>query len=150
MSINRKREWKPKLPICKFCGAVGQHYSWQCPKKPDRKPMRRESVKARTKRIETAVTWHKLNPPNEYGLWECYLQIAPNCPIWLTRETLTLEHVEAKVRNISRKYDHTNIRSACEFCNKLKGSWSLAELAETYPRIRELLASEDSKTVDNH
>ena len=142
MSINRKRGFTAKLPTCKHCGAVGKHYSWQCPHQPT-KPMRKESQKSRARRIRTAKTWHELNPPNAYGLWECYLRIAPNCPIWVNKQTLTLEHVEAKVRNIARKYDVTNIRPACEHCNKLKGSWSLQDLAETYPTIAERLTSGD-------
>lgn len=144
-----KRDKKPKInmPICPHCGAIAQHYGYQCPKNPrnkckycggahtslscfnkPRRPLRQESEKARSKRTETNREWFKINPPDKKGLWYCYLRISPLCPIKLTRTTIRLEHVKSKVRYPELKYVVSNLKPACEHCNKLKGSLDLEEL----------------------
>jgi 5-methylcytosine-specific restriction endonuclease McrA len=149
MALPKKdKKYKPKLPVCKFCGAICKHYSYACIKNPKnqckycggtnhtslmclkkpRKPIRQESVKAQSKRTATSREWYRLNPPDNNGNWICYLQISPRCPRILTRETITLEHVKSKARHPGLKYDVNNLKPACEFCNKLKGSLDLEDL----------------------
>lgn len=146
------RDKKPKIqmPVCPFCGAVGKHYGYQCkdnpknkcktcgsnyhtslmcPHKP-RRPLRQESEKSKSKRTATSREWFRLNPPDARGVWYCYLQISPRCPIKLTRSTITLEHVKSKVRHPELKYDVTNLKPACEYCNKLKGSLDVDQLSQ--------------------
>lgn len=149
MALPKKdKKFKVNLPTCPHCGAVAKHYGYQCPKNPKnnckycgssthttlmclnkpRVPIRQESEKARSKRTATSREWYRLNPPDENGTWICYLQISPRCPRILTRSTITLEHVKSKVRHPELKYDVNNLKPACEFCNKLKGSLDLEDL----------------------
>lgn len=145
-----KKYKKPKInmPVCNFCGAVAKHYGYQCKDNPRNKckycggnthtslmclhkprvPIKQESDKAHAKRTETSREWFRLNPPDAKGLWYCYLQISPFCPIKLTRSTIRLEHVKSKTRYPELKYVQSNIRPSCDFCNKLKGSLDLEEL----------------------
>lgn len=85
-----------------------------------RKPMKRESDKTKSKRQATALQWDKLNPPDENGEWTCYLQISPDCPIKLTKQTLVREHYYSKTRRPDLKYEVSNIRPACDPCNSVK------------------------------
>lgn len=91
------------------------------------KPIRFESEKTRTSRVQTRDEWFELNPPDEYGFWYCYISKHPNCPQSLTRETLTLEHNLAKVRRPDLKFDVTNLYPACTWDNGAKGSLSAEE-----------------------
>ena len=138
-----------KMPVCAICGVVAKHYAYQCPQNPKnkckycggtshstlmcqnkpRRPIKQESDKARSKRTKVSREWFKLNPPDEKGVWICYLQISPNCPVKLTRSTITLEHVKSKVRYPELKYEVSNLKPACGECNKLKGSLDLEELS---------------------
>lgn len=145
---NRNKKPKIKPVVCPFCEAVNKHYGYQCLKNPKnmckfcgktdhtslmclkkpRRPIKKESAKTLSKRTATRREWFKLNPPDDKGVWVCYLQISPECPIKLTRSTITLEHVRSKVRAPELKYDINNLRPACGYCNKLKGSLDLNEL----------------------
>lgn len=148
MAIPYYKNQMAKLPTCKFCGAIGKHFSWQCQanpknictycqgvdhrsmncsKKPQKK-MLKESGKSREKRLNTRKEWFKLNPPSEKGEWICYLNFSPECPLWLTRSTIQLEHVKSKARHPELRYDVANIRPACAACNKLKGSLDVEEI----------------------
>lgn len=110
---------------CKLCGSQW-HTAWLC-KLKSKKPMRQEAVKTKAKRTEVRVLWFDLNPPDEYGRWQCYLRIAPNCYGYLTRETVDLEHVDSKARRPDLKFDVQNLKPACPPCNQLKGSRSAEE-----------------------
>lgn len=135
----RRKPFSVKLPTCKFCGEIGKHYSWQCPNKP-RKALKKEAPKSQARRQRTSREWYESNPPpNPDGTWTCYLQISPLCPKRVDRTTINLEHVKPRAKYQHLKYDPSNIRPACEPCNKLKGPWTLEQLAETYPKIRKML-----------
>lgn len=138
MSINRKREWHPKLPFCDHCQKITYHYTWACPYRP-RKRMRNESNKSRTKRLQMNQEWLKENPPDHDGKWACYLRIAPNCLKRMGSLDLTFEHVEPKVKRPDLKFDKRNIKAACQPCNELKGSRTITKLAIEYPHLKELL-----------
>jgi 5-methylcytosine-specific restriction endonuclease McrA len=149
MALPKKdKKFKMKLPTCPFCKAVAKHYGYQCVLNPKnlckycgsnmhttlmcinkpRVPLRKESEKAKSKRTATSREWYTLNPPDKNGTWTCYLQISPRCPRILTRTTITLEHVKSKARHPELKYVVSNLKAACEFCNKLKGSLDLEDL----------------------
>lgn len=115
-----------KLNKCKYCGSE-LHYSLMCFNKP-RTRVKPISDKNKLKEQQVKREWFELNPPNEKGLWFCYLGIAYNCPNWLTRSTITLEHVKSKVRYPELKFDVTNLKPACTHCNKIKGSKDVDEL----------------------
>lgn len=124
---------------CKHCGS-GDHYAWTCFKRPQT-PLAPESATHKNKRLTTRRKWFKANRPNEDGLWECYLQIAPDCPVMVDTTTIELEHVRPKGTHPKLRYVIRNIKPACDPCNGLKRSWSLKVLAETYPRIAAMIAT---------
>ena len=115
------------MKYCDNCGVT--HTTIMCFNKP-RKPLRQMSVKNQHRTQMVKQLWHDLNPPDSNGHWYCYLQIAPNCLIVLSKETLRLEHVKSKVRYPGRKYDVSNLKPACDYCNELKGSRDLEEIPE--------------------
>jgi hypothetical protein len=125
--LGMKRGYK-----CKYCGAG--HWSSTCFQRP-RKPMAQQSKRTKDLSLAMKHQWRKDNPPDKGGHWLCYLRISLTCPIFLDNELLTYEHVRAKVRSPALKFCSKNIRPACESCNKLKGSWSVTELAESYPQV---------------
>lgn len=146
------RDKKPqiKMPVCVYCGAIAKHYSYQCKQNPrnkckycggtdhtslmclhkPRRPIANESAATKSKRTAVSRLWYELNPPDAKGLWYCYLRISPECPVVLTRSTITLEHVKSKVRHPELKYEVTNLKAACSPCNKLKGSLDIEELSQ--------------------
>jgi hypothetical protein len=126
--------------ICKHCEAKGDHHAWTCFKRPQT-PIAPESATHKNKRLTTRQKWFRANRPDADGRWECYLQIAPDCPKLVTTETIDLEHVRPKGSHPILRYVIQNIKPACQPCNKLKRSWSLAVLAETYPRIATMIAT---------
>ena len=85
--------------------------------------------------MSTRSAWYKVNPPNEDGKWECYLQISSLCPRYLSKSLLTLEHVQPKVKAPELKYDISNIRPSCSWCNKMKGSRTIEKLAKIWPHL---------------
>ena len=105
-----------------------------CPNKK-RRPLRHSSEKRVHKKQETDRLWYELNPPNERGLWFCYLRISPHCPKKLTSSTITLEHVRSKARYPELIFVVTNLKPACEYCNALKGSLDLEDLVVKYPHL---------------
>lgn len=151
MALDRRdKKFQIRMPECPFCGAIAKHYGYQCKDNPKnkcktcgsnyhtslmcphkkRRPLRKESEKTTAKRTATSREWFRLNPPDPKGLWYCYLRISPQCPYKLTRSTITLEHVKSKARHPELKYDVTNLKPACEYCNKLKGSLDVEELSQ--------------------
>lgn len=81
------------------------------------------------------------NNPDEAGSWTCYLRISPECPVFLDESTVTLEHVMSKIRHPKLRWRTENILPACTFCNEIKGSLSVQELAVKYPILQELIES---------
>jgi len=125
---------KPKP--CSVCGSIWHSAMYHKPRKPiaTRTPLKRptkrirsESVKNRTKRLETREAWFEANPPDKDGYWYCYISKHPDCPKRLTIDTLVLEHNLSKVRRKDLRFDITNIFPACEHDNKAKGSLSAKE-----------------------
>lgn len=126
----------PKKP-CKFCKKLG-HYPYTCPDNPKVKQRARTGLK-RTRInpigkhgklwISTRHQWIKDNPPPIEGkFWLCYLRIHPYCPVRLSLETLTLDHVVPRSNDPKLRYDHDNLRPACKYCNSEKGSKSLDQV----------------------
>ena len=105
------------------------------PKKPKepRKAIRRVSFKNSTKEQAAKRLWYSLNPPDQNGQWECYLSIHPWCPKMVDEFTIVQEHVKPKKTHPELKYEHSNRRAACEFCNGLKDCLSLERVIELYP-----------------
>lgn len=120
----------PKKP-CKHCGLMG-HFPYQCRTNP-RKALKRVPLKRVGKTTKqwfiTRATWIRKNPPPIEGkYWECYLQIHEWCPVRLTLETLTLDHVVSRSRDPSLRFNLSNIKPACQYCNSEKGSKSLDQV----------------------
>jgi len=67
--------------------------------------------------------WIKDNPPDEWGLWTCYLQIHPWCPKRIDRQRLTLDHEEQGIKRSQSK-----LSPACVYCNGMKGSRSYEQI----------------------
>lgn len=128
----------PKKP-CRYCEGMG-HWSFQCFQKP-RKGIEPESRMAKKQRISTATRWFRQNPPDQDGYWYCYLRISSMCPVKLTRRLVTLEHVYPKVKRPDLKYNTRNIKPACPFCNKLKGSRTVQQLSKAFPHLAEMIAT---------
>lgn len=125
-----------KTPNCGRKAQNGEHCFFHKPKKPLNrgKPMRKEAVKTRSKRVATANEWYALNPPDENGQWECYLRISPHCYGKVGKHTINLEHMDSKARAPEKKYDVANLRAACPNCNQLKGSLSADEAIKRFRR----------------
>lgn len=146
LQVNRRQNIKSKP--CKLCGSMW-HTAFGCkyrPKKPLKNsatPLRLESPKNRQKRLKMSQAWFRANPSDKDGYWECYLRISRLCPIKLRRETITLEHVYAKVRRPDLKYEPLNLKPSCSFCNKMKGSRSVAQLAKVFPHINVMINSKE-------
>lgn len=97
------------------------------------------STTKQDKRLEDRATrekWIEANPPDEYGYWDCYLQISPMCPKCLTIQTMSIEHMIPKNRGSEYRHDLSNLRPSCIPCNGLKGSRTVKSLAGDYPHLR--------------
>lgn len=121
-------------PDCKR-GTYGEF----CMLHKKRKAIAAESKTAKKKRLHTRKVWFLRNHSDENGHWECYLQISSMCPIQLTVHTIQLEHVEPKVKNPELKYKVRNIKPACKWCNKLKGSQTIEQLSVNFPHLKSLV-----------
>jgi 5-methylcytosine-specific restriction endonuclease McrA len=89
-------------------------------------------------------TWIRKNPAPIQGLyWQCYLGISPDCPRLLydpsnkpdddqlehsKAQPLTLDHVVSRSRDPSKRFDQSNLKPCCWWCNTLKGSRSLEQV----------------------
>lgn len=123
---------------CKFClNPNPNHFPYACPANPKvalkrKVGMKRTPLKKVGKQTKqwfvTRATWIRKNPPDEHGYWYCYLQIHPWCPVKLTLETLTLDHVVARTRDPSKRFTQNNLKPACGYCNDMKGSKSLDQV----------------------
>lgn len=134
----------PSKP-CKYCKSLS-HWPFQCYQRPKakalqkpRKAIKHESYKTKGLRFKLRAEWYELNPPDAHGEWTCYLQISPLCPIKVNEQTLNREHVRSKARAPELKYDVTNIRPACSFCNERKRSLDIVDLVAEFPHLRQYL-----------
>lgn len=128
----------PKKP-CKYCKKANpDHFPYMCRSNPkviarQKAGMKRTPIKKIGKVtqqwIDTRAEWIALNPPPMDGkYWECYLRIHEWCPGRLTLAQLTLDHVVPRSSDSTLRFDHDNLRPACEYCNGMKGSRSLDQL----------------------
>lgn len=137
----------PKEPLCKYCGEIGHYEAW-CFYKP-RKPIKvktkthapkpkikPESDKTRSKRLKLRRAFFRQYPD---GVFTCYLQISANCMKELNTGTVLLEHVKPRVRYPNLTYEVKNVKPSCSFCNGLKGSRELEQLAKIYPQLKRYL-----------
>lgn len=126
-----------KAGNCSYCGS-DRHTSLACFDKP-RKALRFKAPKTEEKDTQFKLDWFKANPPDEHGEWECYLQISGRCLKVVTYDTIQREHVKSKARHKELQYVLSNVRPACRFCNKLKGSLDLEDLVEDHPHLQKYL-----------
>lgn len=140
-SSRRMRTTPKRGYVCKHCGSP-DHYSFACFSQK-KKPIPVESKKHKESRMKTRRAWFRApeNKPDEQGRWPCYLRIADDCPKFVTSGTIDLEHVRPKGSHPKLRHQILNIKAACQPCNKLKRSWSIEVLAETYPHIAEMIAT---------
>lgn len=126
----------PKKP-CKFCTRT-THFPYQCPVNPKvalkrKVGLKRTPIKKIGKNTKqwfmTRATWIKKNPPPIEGqYWLCYLRIHPWCPVRLTLETLTIDHVVSRSSDPKLRFNQDNLKPACKYCNNEKGSRSLEQV----------------------
>lgn len=143
----RRRNPYPKRGYtCKHCGS-GDHYSYTCFQRP-MNPIQQQSPKHKRKYSQLRSVWFTDNP----APWKCYLNISPDCPRLLNAATIQLEHVRSRTRHPALAFSVENIKPACQPCNKLKQSWDIAQLAETYPHIFAMITTPEwqayEKTLD--
>lgn len=117
------------------CGSL-YHSAWH--HKP-RTALRQRSKKTEQKDIDFKIAWFAANPPDQNGEWECYLQIASDCLIVVDFSTLRREHVKSRARHPELKYELSNVRTACDQCNELKGSLDLEDLVKVFPHLQKYL-----------
>ena len=122
---------------CDDCGIT--HTALMCFNKP-RLPIRPPKGLNRSQR---KAKFMAANPPDDYGLWRCYLKISPACIIRMDKDQLTVEHVKPVGSYPELKDDLDNMKPACFFCNTLKGSRSIEALAKTYPHLEPLVVDSD-------
>lgn len=120
----------PKKP-CKHCGLTG-HYPYQCFTNP-KKALKRTPIKKVGKQTKqwyiTRATWIKKHPPTVEGkYWICYLQIHPWCPKRIDIAHLTLDHVVSRSHDPKLRFNQSNLKPACIYCNGEKGSRSLDQV----------------------
>ena len=104
------------------------------PKK--RSSIRKVSFKSQGKEEAAKRLWFSLNPPDEYGQWDCYLGIHPGCLIKVDEYTITQEHVMPKGRYPELKYNPKNRKAACDPCNQLKSGIHIEKIIQLYPHSK--------------
>ncbi len=135
---------QPKKP-CRVCGLMG-HFPYECRLNPKKIIKRSGQIKRSTTPLKrtrlnpvgkhtkqwlvTRATWIRHNPPPIDGqYWECYLRIHQWCPGRISLDNLTLDHVISRTRDPSLRYTASNLKPACMYCNEMKGSRNINELA---------------------
>lgn len=141
-----------RIKACSYCGGEN-HSSLTCFKKRIRDykiskkmaPLRRESKASTDKRAILSNTFFANNPPDSRGGYTCYLQINRNCPKWVSKKHVTLEHVLPRSKYPEVKWNVLNIKPACSFCNQTKLSNTPYQLAYIWPQLWILLTSPEWK-----
>lgn len=120
-------------------GCYGEFCLIHKPRKPlqaKSRYIKPESDKNRERRLKVRDKWFDQNPPDIDSKWYCYLDgLSEQCWTLMDREQIEqhgLEHVIAKVKNPSLKFEVANLRVACPPCNAVKGSWRLEQLLGMY------------------
>lgn len=126
---------------CKFCkDPKPNHFPYACKANPKvmlkrKVGLKRTPIKKIGKQTKqwfmTRATWIRKNPPDENGYWYCYLKIHEWCPVRLTLDTLTLDHVISRSHDSKLRFAQENLRPACKYCNSEKGSRSLEKVLES-------------------
>jgi 5-methylcytosine-specific restriction endonuclease McrA len=93
--------------------------------KVNRKPLQRIGKIAR-QWIDTRREWIKQNPEP----WQCYI-----CGIPLDINTMTLDHVVARTRDPSLRFELKNLAPCCYKDNNDKGSLSLEQYLEKKEKL---------------
>lgn len=113
---------------CKNCGSE-KHTStfcYQALRKPILVKKRIARIGKVTKQwIETKHEWFKANPAETYN---CYLRISPQCLRVLDKDQVTLDHVKSRTRHPELRFELSNLKPACRYCNELKASKDVEEL----------------------
>lgn len=136
-----KRKAIHKNLRCRNCGADG-HTALMCYKKRRTVP-RAESPKRKALRLSTAAQWLKENPPDQDGMWACYLGISPHCLRVVNRSQVQLEHVYPKNKYPALRYTTLNIKPSCGPCNSLKLSNTINRLCKFYPNLIGLVSTSE-------
>lgn len=137
---------------CSLCGNK-THTAFSCRKR--RKPLKQSpfkskhtnfnkvSAKKQRKHDQLKREWFAENPPDYKGGYTCYLQISQDCPKWVSKKDVTLEHVYSKAGYPELVYVTFNIKPACSLCNGIKLSNTVEKLAVIYPQLVPMINSED-------
>lgn len=98
------------------------------------KPIKRMGKKAFAW-VAERKQWIKDNPPDDYGVWDCYLKISPQCSLVVDIDELTLDHKYSRSRRPDLLLSSDNLAPCCASCNSLKGSRNIEDLIEQYPHL---------------
>lgn len=114
------------MSVCKECTTLG-HTAFNCPRRP-RKPLKAKKRMQPIGKVGKALAkqsrdWRADNPPNHQGYYVCYL-----CGRWIKPDELNVEHTKSKTRHPELRLDKGNLKPACGFCNKEKGSKDYEEI----------------------
>jgi len=121
---------------CLTCGK--RAYSDYCVQHKPRKPLNKLGKRGKQNKITSDRFRSTLNPDQIYY---CYLQIHEYCPVTLTADQVVPEHVKSKSGSPELRDSLENIKKACTWCNGLKGSRSLENLAKEYPHLTKYLTN---------
>lgn len=113
-----------KHKACKVCESTW-HTAFSCPYKP-KKQLRAIGKQAKAW-INTRNLWYEHNPPDEHGLYYCYICGVPLRRGNFGKQRLTLDHMVSRSRNPSLRHAFTNLAPCCWKCNSEKGSLSVKE-----------------------
>lgn len=131
--------------VCSYCGG-NNHYAFQCYRKRSdgkHKSINKESKTHKRKRAELYHNFFRQNPPDEQGGYVCYLNISKDCPGWVMKEEVSLEHVFPRSSYPEVRYNILNIKPSCWWCNQLKGSNTPYGLAYLYPQMTDTLKTDE-------
>lgn len=121
--------FKPRLGSkpCSTCDSK-THLSWQCPGDPRREELTRKKLKSGKVSLQwrnARTQWLRSNKSDHAGFYYCYI-----CGTYLTRDTITLDHIKSRSRHPELRLDPTNLAPCCGPCNFAKGSLDLEEFKE--------------------
>lgn len=122
-----------KVKTCKFCGEPG-HTQFYCLRRARKAIKVRKKLKAEGKHAvlwrQTRKEWILQNPPDADDNYFCYLcgvaisKGKPDTPFM----RMTLDHVKSRSRHPELRYELSNLKPCCWFCNRRKGSRDLDEM----------------------
>ena len=120
-----------------LCGKCAYNRALEIRKNSKAKaPIQQMGKKARAW-VATRQDWIKANPPDKFGLWDCYLRISPMCQNRVDNDTLSLDHIYSRSARPDLRLDFDNIKPCCYPCNSLKGSTKIEILAKEHPHLEQ-------------